>query len=105
MCHPPAPELTPWRPPIANRTDAHGYRTDKLASGPAKNPHNPMFSDPPTPRSARIYKGFTDKKCKIAQIYRDPHACTDKTYYMLPPECDRPRSQQRPNSDQAANRS
>src|SRR4051812_2612679 len=44
-----------------------------------------MFSGPPTSRSARIYKGFTDKKLKIAPIYRDPHACTDKMYYVSPP--------------------
>src|SRR4051794_33816549 len=44
-----------------------------------------MLSDPPTSRSARIYKGCTDKKCKIDPIYRDPHACTDKMHYVSPP--------------------
>src|SRR3954452_23547771 len=44
-----------------------------------------MISDPPTSRSARIYKGFTDRKCKTTPIYRDPHACTDKMHYVSPP--------------------
>src|SRR3954451_23464056 len=44
-----------------------------------------MFSDPTTPRSARIYKGFTGLRCKIAPIFRDPHGFTGPGPLVCPP--------------------